>query len=179
MSDELNSRADSKLKRLPVEIHCEIVERLAAPGVTQLDVIGWLKEKHFTACSPASFSRSLPFIRQRVKSHAREQIILAKMDERRATRKFSEAELFAWGQEQFAMMSIADEDPKAWAMIQKTARDKEQSNLDRQRFKRETCELFLKWFEDKRAKEIAAGGLSYSDKLKRLDQLMFPDDHAK
>ena len=178
MSDELNSRADAKLKRLPVEVHCEIVERLAAPNTTQLDVLRWLKEKQFVSCSAATFSRSLPFIRQRVKSHGREQIILAKMSDRKVREPaLSDEELFAFGQREFAELTIAEEDPKGWALIQKTARDKETSALDHKKFKRETLELFLKWFEDKRAAEIAAGSLSYSDKLTRLDQLMFPDDH--
>lgn len=178
MSDELNSRADAKLKRLPVEVHCEIVERLAAPNTTQLDVLRWLKEKQFVSCSAATFSRSLPFIRQRAKSHSRELIILAKMSERKSGNPaLTDEELFAFGQREFAELTIADEDPKGWALIQKTARDKETSALDRQKFRRESLELFVKWFEDKRAKEILSGGDSRAEQIKRLDQLMFPDDH--
>jgi hypothetical protein len=108
-----------------------------------LDILQWLKEKYFVSCSPATFSRSLPFIRQRAKSHSRELIILAKMDERRATKKFSETELFAWGQEQFAEMAIADEDPKAWALIQRTARDREQLKFDREKFEFDAAKAAL------------------------------------
>lgn len=126
MSDEINSRADAKLKRLPVEIHCEIVERLAAPDTTQLDVLAWLKKYHRLDSSSSSFSRALPFIRQRVKAHGREQVILAKMSEKKAAeRDITDAELFKWGQRQFSEMAIADEDPQAWATLQRVQLEKE------------------------------------------------------
>jgi hypothetical protein len=177
MSDETNSRADAKLKRLAVEIHCEIVERLAAMGVTQLDVLGWLKKYHSVDCSPATFSRSLPFIRQRVKSHGREQVILAKMAERKSKEpKLTDEELFAFGQREFAELTIADEDPKGWALIQRTARDKETAALDRVKFQRETCELFVKWFADKQAAKIASSSASNADKIEKLGELMFGED---
>jgi len=48
--------------------------------------------------------------------------------------------------------------------------------LDRDKFKRETCELFLKWSEDNRAKEIAASSGSNSDKIAKLGELMFGED---
>jgi len=48
--------------------------------------------------------------------------------------------------------------------------------LSRQRFARETTELFLQWFEDQRAREIAASPATNSDKIERLGQLMFGDD---
>ena len=49
-------------------------------------------------------------------------------------------------------------------------------DLDREKFRRETCETFLKWYEDKRAKEIAGSADTFAEKIKQLDQLMFPDD---
>lgn len=50
----------------------------------------------------------------------------------------------------------------------------EDARLARERFERETCELFLKWNEDQRAKEIAANSEStHQDKLEALGQLMF------
>lgn len=50
-------------------------------------------------------------------------------------------------------------------------------NLDRQRFQRETCELFLKWYEDKKAKEIASDStLSYDEKLDAIYKRMFNEE---
>ena len=179
MSEELNSRADAKLKRLPVEVHCEIVQRLSQPDVKQLDVLAWLKEKHFVSCSAPTFSRSLPFIRQRAKSHAREQIILAKMQERKAQQpELSDEDLFAWGQREFQVMAIADEDPKSWAMIQKTARDKEQLSLERQKFQRETIQLYLKWRGDRKSEALAERNIPNEEKIEALRKYHFEDVDA-
>ena len=51
-----------------------------------------------------------------------------------------------------------------------------QLSLDQQKFQRETCELFLKWAEDERAKAIASGASSNSEKISRLGELMFGED---
>lgn len=54
--------------------------------------------------------------------------------------------------------------------------DARQLSLDQERFKRETCELFLKWSADQRAKEIAGGQASNADKIEQLGQLMFGEE---
>lgn len=65
--------------------------------------------------------------------------------------------------------------------IERTQRDRDQQikaaelRLAEERFKRETCELFLAWQADERAKEIAAGGASQAEKIEALGQLMFGD----
>lgn len=53
---------------------------------------------------------------------------------------------------------------------------KEELRLDQERFKRETCELFLKWAEDERAKAIASGASSNTEKIAKLGELMFGGD---
>lgn len=45
-----------------------------------------------------------------------------------------------------------------------------------ERFKRETCELFLKWSADTRAAEIATSPASNADKIAKLGALMFGED---
>jgi hypothetical protein len=71
-------------------------------------------------------------------------------------------------------------DVKSLFMLVLKSRDQEidqaQLELDRRRFQRETCELFLKWAEDQQARAIAAGGQTNSEKIERLGQLMFGDD---
>lgn len=62
-------------------------------------------------------------------------------------------------------LKIRDQDLKA-----------EQVGLARQKFQRETCELFLRWSEDQRAREIAAGSTTNAEKIERLGQLMFGED---
>lgn len=45
--------------------------------------------------------------------------------------------------------------------------------------KRETCELFLTWSADQRAKDIANSSISNTDKIEQLGQLMFGEDWKK
>lgn len=47
--------------------------------------------------------------------------------------------------------------------------------LERQKFQRTTCELFLKWYEDKRALEAASSG-DNAERIEKLGQLMFGED---
>ena len=47
------------------------------------------------------------------------------------------------------------------------------------RFKRDTCELFLKWQNDERAKAITSSGASNAEKIEQLGQAMFGEDWDK
>ena len=49
-------------------------------------------------------------------------------------------------------------------------------SLEKQKFQRDTCGLFLKWAADQRAKEIAGSNESNAAKIERLGQLMFGED---
>ena len=48
--------------------------------------------------------------------------------------------------------------------------------LAREKFQRDTCELFLRWSADRRASELATSNSSHADKIAALGQLMFGDD---
>jgi len=53
----------------------------------------------------------------------------------------------------------------------------EQIDLAKKRFRRDTCEMFLKWRADQRASEIADDpGLGSDEKTDMLGKLMFPED---
>jgi hypothetical protein len=47
--------------------------------------------------------------------------------------------------------------------------------LEKTKFQRQTCELFLRWFDDKRAREIAEGKGTKDTKVAELIQLWFGD----
>jgi hypothetical protein len=49
-------------------------------------------------------------------------------------------------------------------------------DLSRKRFQRTTCELFLKWYDDERAKKVVESRASNSEKLEQLGQEMFGED---
>lgn len=51
----------------------------------------------------------------------------------------------------------------------------ENLKLEKQKFQRTTCELFLKWRDDRRATEIADGPGTSDDKVNALGQAMFGD----
>ena len=68
-------------------------------------------------------------------------------------------------------MSIHAERSEAKRVDQ--ALKREDQLLARQRFQRETCELFLRWAEDQRAKEVVASEGGNESKIERLGQLMF------
>lgn len=55
-------------------------------------------------------------------------------------------------------------------------REDKAHDLARQKFQRDTCNLFLKWNEDSRAQEIAASSGSNADKIEALGHIMFGDE---
>jgi len=55
------------------------------------------------------------------------------------------------------------------------ARKEGEASLERIRFQRDTCDLFLKWSADQRAADIASSNASNSDKIESLGRLMFGD----
>lgn len=89
----------------------------------------------------------------------------------------SEAKLFEHGQAVFALLALEEKDAKTWKRVQDVRHRRQIIALEREKFQRETAELFLKWSEDRRAQEIVgAGGVSQSEKIERLGQLMFGDE---
>jgi len=57
------------------------------------------------------------------------------------------------------------------------ARAREALRLQREKFQRETCELFVKWAQDKRAKQIAnSKGIGSQEKVEKLGKLIFKED---
>jgi hypothetical protein len=169
-------RSDSKLKRLPIETLIELVARRAQPNVTAADLLKWLADAHGVSSSQAALSRCWAWIEARVRSHVREQKIDEWMDNEKAEHpELSDEELFRRGQRRMELITIAEEDPLLWKHVQSVRRDKETAALDQQKFQRETCELFLKWDSDQRAKAIASSDVSHAEKIEQLGQLMFPE----
>lgn len=62
--------------------------------------------------------------------------------------------------------------------LQKERRQGVETKLDVQRFQRETAQLFLEWYADKRAKEIAESKATPALKTERLVQLIFGEKPA-
>jgi len=49
-------------------------------------------------------------------------------------------------------------------------------DLSRKKFQRTTCELFLKWYDNKKARDVVESRASNDEKLEQLGQVMFGED---
>jgi hypothetical protein len=88
----------------------------------------------------------------------------------------SQEKLDAFGLKTFTTLAIQRRDVKAFVSLQRSRKEREALELDKSRYRRETCELFLQWAADQRAKDIAAGPTSNAEKIEQLGALMFGDD---
>jgi hypothetical protein len=59
-----------------------------------------------------------------------------------------------------------------WHEVQGKA---EERSFNREKWQRETCELFIKWFADEEAKKILSSNVPTADKTERLGQRLFGD----
>jgi hypothetical protein len=59
---------------------------------------------------------------------------------------------------------------------QKLQQKDQELALARQRFQRDTCELFIKWFTDQRAVQAVTSTSDNSDRINRLGAIMFGED---
>jgi hypothetical protein len=88
----------------------------------------------------------------------------------------SQEALDAFGQRTFTTLAIQRRDVKAFVALMKSRKEREALELDKSRFRRETCALFIQWAADQRALDIAAKPTSNADKIEQLGQLMFGED---
>jgi hypothetical protein len=175
MSDPIKApRADAKLKRLADEVQEQLHRYVNQPGVTQMDGIAWLEREHSVKTSAGAFSEWLSWFSARQRAREREQRVNVLLSEERQIHpELSDEDLFSRGQRLMTLLTIGEEDPKNWATVQKVALDRQGLALDRQKFQRETCELFVKWCENERAKEIANSSATNAEKIEQLGELMF------
>ncbi len=171
-------RADAKLKRLPESVQARIAERLGQPGVTQKDVLAWLRTEHSVSSSAAALSDWLSWYALRQQLARNESAVEALItDLAHKDPSVSPEKLQELGQQFFSALAVQTQDPKTWFLTQQIALKGRQLDLDREKFQRETCELFLKWAADKRALEIASGpSATNAAKIEQLGQLMFGED---
>lgn len=171
---------------LPLDRQAEVIAIATADGITRRSLERIQSELGISVGSPQTLSKFWHWYHspsQRIEREisARGSLTELIVEKLRATKPgFTEEELFSFGQRMFAERAIAMQDPAAWVATQGAQRDREkvalkeqEIELARQRFQRDTCELFLKWAEDRRAQEIAASGGTHAERIERLGQLMF------
>lgn len=180
-------RRDAKLKSLAIPRQIEVARVIEETGVTPAS-LERLKEIGIEVGSIATLSRFWAWYQDPMQRAAREMEAAGSVTEflldraRKEQPGLDQEELYRRGQEIFAQLAIATRDPKIWLATQSIHRDRERVGLKgkelelaERRFRWETAEMFLKWYEDKRATEIASSGASASEKIERLGQVMFGD----
>jgi hypothetical protein len=137
MSDPIKApRADAKLKRLADDVQEQLYRYVNQPAVTQMDGIAWLEREHSVKTSAGAFSEWLSWFSARQRAREREQRVNVFLsDERQMHPELSDEELFQRGQRLMTLLTIGEEDPKSWAMVQRTKKDWEDARLAQQKFK--------------------------------------------
>ncbi len=189
-----NPRADAKLKRLPEDRQREIIERIKAPGETYKKVRAWLREDGIVT-SDAALSYFWDWWHLQEQFRSDEATTEGLLEQLKAEIPLlSEEQLDDLGQRTFSLLAIRRQDLSGFVKmrsartnavlereklrLKETAEKRMQESLvlEKARFQRETCGLFLKWSEDERARAIAGGAASNSEKIERLGELMFGED---
>jgi len=190
MSDK--PRGDSKLKSLPEERQAAIFEHLREN--TYRKTLQWLREDGVETSIRAlsEFFAWYPLRRQFLEDETTTEALVDQL--KKEVGGLSEEQLDALGQRTFSLLAIRRQDTNAFVKVRSArfkaeletaklqlrekaeARLSRSLELQRQKFRRETTELYLKWFEDRKAREIASSSVTNSDKIERLGQLMFGAD---
>jgi hypothetical protein len=146
-----------------------------AAGHSLAETRVWLGEDGLRT-SQAALSEFLSWFSLRQQLSRNEQTVESVLDQLKRTRPdLTEEDLFAAGQSFFSALAIEQRDTKGWKRTQDLRMKRELVRLERQKFQRDTCELFLRWYADEQAKQIASGVQTNSEKIERLGQLMFGD----
>lgn len=175
MSTPKKPRSDSPLRSLPEDAQAEVISWLK--GKPQSEVRKLVESAHGFIPSDAALSGfwSWWHVRaQLARNDATAQALVADLAE--SNPALSAESLQEAGQAFFSALAVEQQDAHAWAAAQKIGLARQQLALDRDKFRRETCSLFLKWAEDRRALEIASGSAPNSAKIEALGQLMFGED---
>lgn len=168
---EKKARCDSRLKVLPEERQGAIIEFMREHSLAE--TVSWLRQDGIrTSAAALSEFYSWHRLRQQLRrNEGTVQALMSELGKREpglATEKVQEI-----GQAFFTALALEQQDVRSWHLTQQIGLKRGQLDLDRQKFRRETAELFLKWSEDQRAREIAGSGATNAEKIERLGQLMF------
>ena len=78
---------------------------------------------------------------------------------------------------QVALLRMGDHEAQKMGIRKKVLEQRDAMiDLNKKKFQRTTCELFLKWAEDDRAKKVIDGRGSNAEKIEQLGQVMFGED---
>jgi hypothetical protein len=191
MSANKKPRYDAKLKNLPEARQAEILDYAEEHGFVKC--VAWLKEDGLSTSKTAlSEFRSWYLLQQQFKAdESTTDTLLEQL--KKEVPDLSDAQIDDLGQRTFSLLALRRQDADTF-LAYRTARSKglieteklnlrkvaesrmqEALALEKKRYMRETCSLFIQWLEDRNAKEIATSSATNSDKIERLGALMFGD----
>ena len=180
------TRRDAKLKSLPLTQQDAVIQLAKDFGITPATLARLRTELGIEVRSLATLSEFWHWWHEPHQRIAREietagSVTALVVEKLRATQPtVTEDELFRLGQRIFAERAIALQDTESWVKTQGAARDKErvalkgeEVELARVKIQRETCELFVQWSNDQRARDIVNSGASREQVIEQLGLAMF------
>lgn len=85
-------------------------------------------------------------------------------------------QLDEFGQRTFTALAIQQRDPKTFVALRRTRLLGKAQELNERRFRRETCELYLRWAANAAAERIRLSPASNHEKIEQLGRLMFGEE---
>jgi hypothetical protein len=188
-------KSNSKLKTLPEERQREIAEYLRENSLDK--AVEWLKAESEPDWPPLSTSKTalsnfLSWWELRQQLRQDEETTDTIIEElKRELPGISDQQIDEFGQKTFSLLSIRRQDLEGFVSVRSAAvkgqlerakldlRQKAEERLQealkfqKEKWMRESVELFLKWSADERSKEILEQSVSNSEKIERLGQLHF------
>ncbi|MDB6108340.1 MAG: hypothetical protein JWR69_90 [Pedosphaera sp.] len=181
-------RSDSVLDKLPPHQQTALEQWLCEENVSYKDAAARLHQDFNVKVAPSSLVPFFQSCQQRrmldriAASSTKANLVVAKLKANPA--QTYEALMGAVGQLAFeAALSDQKLDVETLthlanlAISGRTLTLKEQElSLKRSKYQRDTCELFLKWFDDQQLKAIASAPSSNAEKIELLGKKLFAED---
>lgn len=178
-------RPDDVLGNLPDDVQASIYGWLKVPGNSLAKGVQWVREQHALETSVSSLSR---FYQKKsreewqdmlLKTSASTKLWIEKADQQlpQTSRGLANnliqkaAELQMSGAPVTMLEPLVEMSMKIIEQMDRSA----SVQTDRAKFEVRTCELFLQWMRDERAKKIADSDAPNSEKISQLRQTYFAD----
>ena len=182
MSIAKKIRPEAVLKQLPQEKQQAIIDYCDGDPEHGLkshsldETVAWLRADGVSTSRRAlSVWRSWYLLNAQLERNEQVALETVQQCKERGWIKSAADELEA-GQIFFTRLAMQQADNLGFARILREQTRIKQTVIDAQKFQRDTCKLFLAWFADKRATDVAAGAASNSEKIEQLGSLMFGED---
>ncbi len=162
------------MKTLPAERQAAIAEY--GLGHTLQETLKWLREDGVET-SQTALGNFLSWYSLREQLERNEGVVNQVLEDlRQGDVAMSEEALQKAGHLFFSALAIEQKDSLTWKRTQDAQTRQELARQGRLKLQRDSCELFLKWSEDRRARDIAGSSASNSDKIEQLGELMFGEN---